>query len=226
MLDRRHGKAVQGRTSLPHLRRRRATARRGLLMSTTCAADVAAVTASRSLSSRSARSRSVRPPLHGSRRRCFARRPFLHGACERTNLVRPRQENAPRGSPVEPELGHHRASRALRVALHGLLIRHPLHAERVLTCSQGCAPPAPYPRDPERRCQPPPRGLRSSSAPATSLTKRISTSPSLSTTRLEHFASQVAGAVSVHSTLGWRIDKPHLPRFNPRIPIPARYGYR
>jgi CBS domain-containing protein len=39
---------------------------------------------------------------------------------------------------------------------------------------------------------------------------------------LEHFASRVPGVVSVHSTLRWRIDKPRLPRSDPRIPVPPR----
>lgn len=43
---------------------------------------------------------------------------------------------------------------------------------------------------------------------------------------LEYFASRVPGVVSVHSTLRWRADKPHLPRSDPRVPIPARDAKR
>lgn len=37
---------------------------------------------------------------------------------------------------------------------------------------------------------------------------------------VEHFASRVPGVVSVYSTLRWQIDKPRLPRSDPRIPVP------
>lgn len=39
---------------------------------------------------------------------------------------------------------------------------------------------------------------------------------------LEYFASRVPGVVSVHSTLRWRVDAPHLQRSDPRMPIPPR----
>jgi predicted transcriptional regulator len=43
---------------------------------------------------------------------------------------------------------------------------------------------------------------------------------------MEYFASRVPGVVSVHSTLRWRSDRPHLPRSDPRVPIPARDAKR
>jgi CBS domain-containing protein len=38
----------------------------------------------------------------------------------------------------------------------------------------------------------------------------------------EYFASRVPGVVSVRSTLRWRIDKPRLPRSDPRVPAAPR----
>ena len=40
---------------------------------------------------------------------------------------------------------------------------------------------------------------------------------------LEQFASRVPGVVAVHSRLRWRVEKPKLPRSDPRVPQPPRF---